>query len=155
KTPLYLSLAALVAGIGIHSLSPISLSSALIAPIPRITSALKPFTGAQLSHMQETLSSDIQAWWSNTPKLLDERTQSFVRRPGDTLTDVLERAGLDRTTAASVVQAVHTVYNPKHMQAGQAVDVTYQPPALAADGSVPTALTFDVAPGQRVAVERQ
>ncbi|TAK98739.1 MAG: M23 family peptidase, partial [Rhodospirillaceae bacterium] len=155
NAPLYLSLGALFAGIGIHVLSPVAIGGGLISPMPRISSALAPFSGQQIAQMKDTLSGEIQTWWSNTPKLLDPRTESFVMRRGDTLTDVLERAGLDRTTASSVVQAVHAVYNPKRMQAGQSVDVTYTPPVLATDDSAPTALTFDVAPGQRVAVERQ
>lgn len=155
KTPLYLSLGALLAGIGIHSLSPVSLSSALTAPIPRITTALEPFTGEQLAQMKEQISSDIQGLWSHAPRPLDARTESFVMRRGDTLTDVLARAGFDRTTAAGVVDSIRAVYNPKRMQVGQSVDVTYQPPALAGEDNAPTSLTFDIAPGQRVQVERQ
>jgi len=152
--PLYLSLAALCAGIGIHMVSPIALNGGLIAPIPRVSTALAPLTGEEVARMKDALSGEIQTWWSSTPKLLDPRTESFIVHRGDTLSDVLDRAGLDRTTASNVVQAVHTIYNPKRMQAGQSVDVTYQP-APATNESVPTALTFDVAPGQRVAVERQ
>ncbi len=154
KAPFYLSLGALLAGIGIHALSPVSLSSALTAPIPRITTALEPLSGEQLARMRNSLSNEIQSLWLDNKSPLDARTESFVMRRGDTLMDVLDRAGLDRSAAASVVQAIHAVYNPKRMQAGQAVELTYQPTAIAVD-DMPTALTFDVAPGQRVAVERQ
>lgn len=155
KTPLYLSLGALLAGIGIHNLSPVSLSSALIAPIPRLTTVLTPFAGDQLSRMRDSFGDNVQSLWSGAANPLDARTESFIMRRGDTLTDILDRAGLNRTTAASVVQAIHAIYNPKRMQAGQSVDVTYQPPALAEGEVMPTTLTFDIAPGQRVAVERQ
>jgi murein DD-endopeptidase MepM/ murein hydrolase activator NlpD len=144
-----------LAGIGIHALSPLSLSSALTAPIPQITTALEPFSSEQLAQMKEQIRSDIQALWSRGPRTLDVRTESFVVRRGDTLMDVLARAGFDRTTAAGVVESIRDVFNPKRMQVGQSVDVIYEPPALAGDDNAPTSLTFDIAPGQRVQVERQ
>jgi murein DD-endopeptidase MepM/ murein hydrolase activator NlpD len=149
RASLYLSLGALFAGVGVHSLSPFSIADSLTLPIPQISAALAPMDGEPAT----ALTSEIQTWWANTPRLLDPRIESFVMRRGDTLMDVLQRAGLDRTNATNVVQAIHNVYDPKRMQAGQSVDISYQPPVVAGD-ALPTALAFDVAPGQRVAVER-
>ncbi len=133
---LYLSLGALFAGVGIHAVSPISLSGALISPNPHLTTSFVPITtGEKIADIRESLSAEIQSWGLTTPMLLDPRTESFTMRRGDTLMDLLSRAGLDRVTSSSVIQAIHRVYNPKRMQPGQGMDVTYQAPALAIDGT--------------------
>jgi len=153
RASLYLSLGALFAGVGVHSLSPFSIAGSLTSPVPQFSAALTPIGDQPSLSLDQPMSSEIHAWWTSAPKLLDPRIESFVLRRGDTLMDVLQRAGLDRGNATNVVQAIHNVYNPKRMPAGLAVDVTYQPAAVAVD-TLPTALTFDIAPGHRVAVER-
>jgi murein DD-endopeptidase MepM/ murein hydrolase activator NlpD len=143
-----------LAGIGVHAFSPLSLSGSLISPIPSLAGTL-PAAGTHIAALRSNLRQDIAALWARSPAMLDPHTESYIMRRGDTLSDLLERAGLDHSTVSNVIDAVHTVYNPKRMQVGQSVDVTYQAPALAAVDRAPTALTFAVAPGQRVAVERQ
>ena len=144
--PLYLSIGALCAGIGIQLFAPLSAPD---RPLPHLASI-----GAErLAAMQERLTQDISILLDKAPALMP-RTESVILRRGDTLTDVLERTGLSRTRAAGLVQAVHSIYNPKKMHVGQTVELTYDPLSPTAE-AMPARLAFEVAPGQRLSVERQ
>src|SRR5688500_4141228 len=83
---LYLSLGALFAGVGVHSLSPFSIAGTLTSPIPQISAAIAPMPmeGRPSTTLNQSLNSEIQSWWDSTPKLLDPRIESFVMRRGDT-----------------------------------------------------------------------
>jgi murein DD-endopeptidase MepM/ murein hydrolase activator NlpD len=104
--------------------------------------------------MQDSIRQQFADIWEHTPTGLTPRTESYVLHRGDTLTDVLVRAGLSSTSAATIVQAVHEIYNPRRMQAGQAVEVSFDPLNTEQE-ALPESLIFDVAPGHRVSVERQ
>jgi murein DD-endopeptidase MepM/ murein hydrolase activator NlpD len=149
--PLYLSVGALCAGLGIQAISPAATLRGTPAALPRLTSL--PQVSERLAAMQQAIGHDIGALWA-MPSAALSRTESFVLRRGDTLNDVLERAGLTRANAAALVQAVHGIYNPKRMHVGQAVELTYNP-LVAGAADAPARLAFEIAPGHRVSVERQ
>ncbi len=52
----------------------------------------------------------------------------MVAGGGDTLVEVLQRAGIDATDAGQAVTALRGVYNPRNLRNGQRVTVTFAPP---------------------------
>ncbi len=65
---------------------------------------------------------------------IETEAQQPIRRVvqvdrGDTLMDLLLRAGVDRGDAHAALAALREVYNPKHLRIGQEVTVTFERPA--------------------------
>lgn len=65
---------------------------------------------------------------------LEDRISRPVERQvtvasGDTLIDVLARAGVDMAEASQAVEALRSVYNPRSLKAGQKVTVSFERPA--------------------------
>ncbi len=48
---------------------------------------------------------------------------------GDTLLDLLQKAGVERTEATKAIDALREVYNPKALRVGQEITVTFERPA--------------------------
>ena len=81
-------------------------------------------------------------------------THVFTVKVGETLSDVMARAGVERTHAFDLVEALTKVFNPRHLRAGQNLSITFAPDA--ATDVAPRrieALEFEVAPGHAVAVD--
>jgi len=80
---------------------------------------------AEHSAWAEQLASDSE---------LEDRASRPVERhvqvgSGDTLVDVLTRAGVDSTDATQAIDALKDVFNPRALKAGQKVTVTFDKPA--------------------------
>ncbi len=95
------------------------------------------------------------ATWADNIRDLLRAAETVTVQQGDTLTDVLAKNGVDRTTAFNVVEAVREVYNLKRLQVGQELRLAYD--ALAGNGtSTPlTEVNFDVDAAHSVTVSRQ
>ena len=85
----------------------------------------------------------IAAVWPDAPADLSVETAAFGS--GDTLMDVLLDLGVDQTQAHKAVVALSDVYNPRHIRAGQDMDV------LVYDGSL-YGMMLRTAPGERIDV---
>ena len=152
RLPLYLSVGALCAGIAIQMIAPMVQTDPAHRPLPRLASLL-PRGSERLIALEDSVRAEIVALW-DAPISLSPFKQSIVLRRGDTLSNVLERAGLPPTIINNVVQAVHSIYNPKNLHAGQEVELAYDP-IRTDDDMAPAHLAFEAAPGHRVTVERQ
>ena len=96
------------------------------------------------------------SWLESLPAELRTgiNTETVKLRSGDTLQDVLLRAGLDNSTASNISNAIYTVFNPKKLRAGQELALEYD--AIVVDGEVPLAtVALEINPGHRVSVARQ
>jgi murein DD-endopeptidase MepM/ murein hydrolase activator NlpD len=102
---------------------------------------------------------DPAAWADNMRTLLraaiGPAVHTVTLRSGDTLGDVLVKTGADRETAQSVVDAVHAVYDPKHLQVGQVLALAYDPLVATGDGAALTRLDFELDAGRSIAVVRK
>ncbi len=87
--------------------------------------------------------ADVAAAWPNAPSDLSVETAAFGS--GDTLMDVLLGLGVEQIEAHSAVEALRDVYNPRHIRAGQDMDVMLQDGAL-------YGMMLRTAPGERVDV---
>ncbi len=103
--------------------------------------------------LEDTVRAEIVSLW-DAPSSLTPLKQNIVLRRGDTLSDVLERAGLPSNVVNNVVQAVHSIYNPKKLHAGQEVEIAYDA-IRTVDDVAPAHLAFEAAPGHMVTVQRQ
>ena len=82
-------------------------------------------------------------------------TQNVKVREGDTLADVLMRAGIDKSASFSVVDAVGAVYNLKKLQAGQELEITFDGLGIASDAAPIATLNFEIDAGHSISVARQ
>jgi len=80
--------------------------------------------------------------------------QTVTVREGDTLGDLLVKAGVERTTAFGVVDAVKTVYNLKRLQAGQELELTFDALGSSGDATPLAAIDFEVDASHSVSVAR-
>lgn len=87
--------------------------------------------------------ADVAAAWPDAPSDLSVETAAFGS--GDTLMDVLLGLGVEQIEAHSAVEALRDVYNPRHIRAGQDMDVMLQDGAL-------YGMMLRTAPGERVDV---
>jgi murein DD-endopeptidase MepM/ murein hydrolase activator NlpD len=74
-------------------------------------------------------------------------------RSGDTLATVLEKTGIDRSTAQGVVDALRDVYDPKHFRAGQELELSYEPPDDDGNKAL-SQVNFSVDPAHSIMVSR-
>lgn len=81
-----------------------------------------------------------------------ERRSLTVSR-GGTLMDVLGKASVPQNDAAHAVAALRKTYNPRAVQAGQAVTVLFEP-ARGGNGRRFAGLEFDPEPARRITVRR-
>jgi murein DD-endopeptidase MepM/ murein hydrolase activator NlpD len=81
-------------------------------------------------------------------------TKTVTIKAGDTLSSVLKRAGVAEEASFDVVQALRQVYNPKRLQAGQSMTLSFQAPNQAADPHLAD-LSFEVSPLESLSVARE
>ncbi|MBL8630758.1 MAG: peptidoglycan DD-metalloendopeptidase family protein [Rhodospirillaceae bacterium] len=80
-----------------------------------------------------------------------DATKTVKVKAGDTLGDVLQRSGVDRSVAVDIVEAIKQVYNPRRLQSGQALTLNFIDHA---NDRHLGEMSFETSPGQTVAVER-
>jgi murein DD-endopeptidase MepM/ murein hydrolase activator NlpD len=80
-----------------------------------------------------------------------DATKTVKVKAGDTLSDALQRGGVDRNVAVDIVEAIKQVYNPRRLQSGQALTLNFIDHA---NDRHLGEMSFETAPGQTVAVER-
>lgn len=96
-------------------------------------------TGASVS---ETAAATIRTW-----------SKEFTLRAGDTLSELLNKAGLERTNAMQIVEAIREIYNPRRLQAGQKFVFNFVGDGQA-DAPTLDGLAFEVDVGHTVTVGR-
>ena len=89
----------------------------------------------------------------------DENRKRMQIRPGDTLMDVLIRAGCERPDAHQAITAMRSVYDPRELQVGQTLTVAFNPDEtdFGRTGNLTsgfTGLSLALAPGRSVKVGR-
>ncbi len=80
-------------------------------------------------------------------------TKTVTIKAGDTLSDVLQGSGIDRSVTLDVVEAVKQVYNPRRLQSGQDLTLNFIEDPKTEDRRLDE-LTFELSPGESVAVAR-
>ena len=80
--------------------------------------------------------------------------ETVTVREGNTLVDVLVKAGVDRTSAFSVVDAVLKVYDLTKLQVGQELDLTRDALAETGDAMPLAELNFEVDASHSISVTR-
>src|SRR5262245_52585552 len=98
------------------------------SPIARLSPSLFSFS-PETSAVTASLAEDMRELVRSA---LAPVIQTVTLRAGDTLGDVLVKSGADRSTAQSVVEAVHAVYNPRNLQVGQELALAYE--TIVSDG---------------------
>jgi len=73
---------------------------------------------------------------------------------GDTLMDLLLRAGVDKTEATKAIEALSDVYNPRALRVGQEVTVTFDRPANGIGSGPFNAVTLQPDAGRQVSANR-
>jgi murein DD-endopeptidase MepM/ murein hydrolase activator NlpD len=147
------------AGAFIGAFSTLQVPPASFATFPE--SPLASLTLSSLAYFTPDISPpepDPATWADNMRGVLRATmgmaVQTVTVQPGDTLGDVLVKTGIDRATAHSVVEAVHSVYNPKRLQVGQELELSYDALGMDGDATPLAALNFEVDTGHSVAVNR-
>jgi murein DD-endopeptidase MepM/ murein hydrolase activator NlpD len=73
---------------------------------------------------------------------------------GDTLMDLLQRAGVDKTEATKAIDALREVYNPRALRIGQEITVTFDRPADGVGSGPFHAVTLEADAGRQVSANR-
>ena len=87
-------------------------------------------------------------------KGLKPRVMSLIARSGDTLLELLQRAGVEHADAAEAVQALRPLYDPRGLRPGQKVEVKFGPVAPSTGQRPFEALALSPEPGRRVVTAR-
>ncbi len=141
----------------IGAVSAVMISSAGLSALSNTSPPLLTIS----SFKPEALHSDadVASWTGSISGVLRAAmglaVETISIRQGDTLADVLSDAGLDNTTTFNVAQAMQDVFNPRHLRAGQELELAYD--ALGVNGE-PLALSeisMEISPGYLVTVSRQ
>ncbi len=80
--------------------------------------------------------------------------RSLVAKDGDTLLDLLSRAGVDHNAATQALAALRRIYDPRTLKAGQRVDVQFGPAAHVSGDRPFDSLALSPEPGRRVVTVR-
>jgi murein DD-endopeptidase MepM/ murein hydrolase activator NlpD len=80
-----------------------------------------------------------------------DATKTVKVKAGDTLSDVLQRGGVERNVAVDIVEAIKQVYNPRRLQRDQALTLNFIDHE---NDRHLGEMTFETAPGESIAVER-
>ena len=76
----------------------------------------------------------------------------IVAAGGDTLFDILLRAGAGRDDATAALAALHRIYDPRTLKVGQRVDVELGPPAAGTAPRLLTTVGLAPEPGRRITI---
>jgi murein DD-endopeptidase MepM/ murein hydrolase activator NlpD len=108
------------------------------------------------SEMQSVIArdlSDISLVVRRVADLALDVTKTVTMKAGDTLSDVLQRAGIDRSVAIDIVEAIKQVHNPRRLQSGQALTLNFLE-RRDSDERELAEMNFELSPGQSVSVLR-
>ena len=134
-------------------LSPASDDTATPSPIAAFfTPSPASIEAAQQSIIERDLGGIRLAVRRVASAALDA-TKVVTTKAGDTLGDVLHRAGVDRSVTIDIAEALRQVYNPRRLQSGQAMTLNFIEDPRTDDRQL-SELSFELSPGQSVAVER-
>lgn len=108
------------------------------------------------------LESDLQAQAAVQPRS-DSDLEAEAKRPiqtvvaaddGDTLMDLLIKAGVDRADANQAIEALTEVYNPRALRPGQEITLTFERPADGLGTGPFSAVTLQADPSRQVSASR-
>ena len=141
--------AALAGGIAVALMPVADIPNARTIQLPTLALVAPPMPTVQTVADDPTWSEDILALLRKGMGL----ARKVTLHSGDTLTAVLEKTGIDRATATSVVDAVYEVYDPKHFKAGQELELAYEPSDNAGNKEL-SQINFSVDPAHSIMVKR-
>ncbi|MDX2224489.1 MAG: peptidoglycan DD-metalloendopeptidase family protein [Rhodospirillaceae bacterium] len=104
------------------------------------------------THLSELPASTLSSVGA-AAESLQTWSKELTLRAGDTLSELLSKAGLERTNVLQIVDAIREIYNPRRLQAGQKFVLNF----VGGDATAPQTLdglAFEVATGHTVAVGR-
>jgi len=139
-----------------------SLGAAATLLLPASPDQTKPksFLAAVFTPSEEELQTAIENDLSNIQLAVRrvataalDATKTVTIRAGDTMSDVLQRAGVDRGVTLNIIEAVKQVYNPRRLQSGQALTLNFIDDPHTDDRHLGE-MTFELSPSESVAVER-
>ena len=130
----------------------------LVLPLPSTTaktslSSIFSPTPADLQSQIEHDLTGIQLAVRRVATAALNATKTVTIKAGDTLSDVLQGSGIDRSVTLDVVEAVKQVYNPRRLQSGQDLTLNFIDDPKTEDRQLDE-LTFELSPGESVAVAR-
>lgn len=124
---------AFMAGIGVAILGALAMN--LAAPFDDRPSSRSSTETAIPKYIEyETSPNTAGVALAATDSELEDRAarpieRQFTVASGDTLSDVLTRAGVDVAEATQAIEALRTVYNPRSLKAGQKVTISFDTPS--------------------------
>ena len=130
----------------------------LVLPLPSTTaktslSSIFSPTPADLQSQIEHDLTGIQLAVRRVATAALNATKTVTIKAGDTLSDVLQGSGIDRSVTLDVVEAIKQVYNPRRLQSGQDLTLNFIDDPKTEDRQLDE-LTFELSPGESVAVAR-
>jgi murein DD-endopeptidase MepM/ murein hydrolase activator NlpD len=112
-----------------------------------------PLSDEQLQSAIEHDLADIQLAVRRVASAAFEVTKTVTIRAGDTLSDVLVGAGVEREVTHNIVDAMKPIYNPRRLQTGQALQLSFTEDPHSDDRHL-AGLSFELSPSEKVAIER-
>ena len=112
----------------------------------RLTGSQGTFASiASLPQASRPVAPVVQPDTGDDDQTPDAETRTLTMDRGDTLTGMLEEAGISSDDANAAVAALHKVFNPRDLRAGQAFEIAYetQPVASTGDNEIPAGATDD------------
>ncbi len=145
------------AGSLIGAISVFLISSAGFLSLPSAQQA--PLSISSITPETLHAESDVSKWSDSISGVLRAAMGLAVEtvsiRKGDTLADVLTGAGLDNTTTFNVAQAMHAVFNPRYLRAGQELELAFGPLGENGEMLALSKIDMEISPGHLVSVSRQ
>ncbi|MBD25679.1 MAG: peptidase M23 [Candidatus Marinimicrobia bacterium] len=139
-----------------------AVSAALIASAGLLSRPDTPQTLLSISSLTpDTLhvETDIAKWTGNITGVLRAAMGLAVEtvsiQKGDTLANVLVDSGLDNTTTFKVTQAIHKIFNLRHLREGQKLELAYEPLGTNGEATTLSKINMEISPGHLVSVSRQ
>ena len=114
---------------------------------------------AELDIAGDQFSSPCPSFRPRSDSQLEEENFKPVKtvlsvNKGDTLMDIMLRAGVNHGEAVQAIGALREVYNPRALRAGQSVTVTFSPPEDGIGSGSFDAISLEPAAGRQVTAKR-
>lgn len=139
----------------------IGIFATLLVPpegVPHFPKAITPLSLTSFAEDVSLAEPDPMSWTEDVQGVARAAMGLGVHtvkvRGGDTLADVLVKAGIDRAAAFGAVEAIGAVYNLKKLQVGQELELTYDALSTAGETTPLAAVNFEFAPGRSISVNR-
>jgi murein DD-endopeptidase MepM/ murein hydrolase activator NlpD len=127
-------------------------AGAMIGAAASVVLSIVPDDGAETETIAEAAMPAEPVIDLDTVVLVRPVTQMFTVKAGETLSDLLARAGLDRSHAFDLVEALTKVFNPRHLRAGQSLALTFALQPSDVEPRRIDALEFELDAGRAIAV---